>query len=188
MPGIEADMVRCDSKEGAYQLIKHLVELGHKNISIITGPQGVSTSNDRVAGYLQALTEADLTNSESIYYGSFTQASGYDLVTQALAESPPPTAIFGANNFISIGILKAFRDEGVRVPEDVSVVSFDDLPTALVVNPFLTVAAQPAYEMGIISAELLLTRLAGESSDGFQEIVLQTEIIQRQSSGSGLKA
>jgi LacI family transcriptional regulator len=183
VPNVRTDIVRCDSKGGAYQLVKRLIELGHQYISIITGPQGVSTSDDRIAGFIQALSEAGLADHRRIYAGSFTQASGYELTTQTITDDPPPTAIFGANNFISIGVLKALRDYGLKVPEDISVVSFDDLPAAMIVNPFLTVAAQPAYEMGKMATDLLLTRLSGESSGEFQEIILPTEIIERQSSG-----
>jgi LacI family transcriptional regulator len=183
VPGFPSDVVRCDSYGGAYQLAKHLIDLGHERISIITGPEGVSTSDDRVAGYLQALAESQLSDNPKIYFGSFTQASGYELATSAIAEEPTPTAIFGANNFISIGIMKALRDAAIQVPQEISVVSFDDLPTALIVDPFLTVAAQPAYEMGKKATELLLTRLEKEASTDIQEIILPTEFIQRQSSG-----
>jgi DNA-binding LacI/PurR family transcriptional regulator len=95
---------------------------------------------------------------------------------------PRPTAIFGTNNFISIGVLKALKDAGLRVPEDVSVVGFDDLPDSMVVDPVLTVAAQPAYEMGSQAAELLLKRISAELPESNQEVILPTEIIIRRSS------
>jgi len=183
VPGVHSDLVRCDSQGGAYQLIKYLIALGHNQITIITGPQSVSTSEDRVIGYQQALSEAGLSAREHIYYGSFTQASGYELTLQALGSSHRPTALFGGNNFIAIGIMKALKDTGVNVPEDMTIVGFDDLPTALVVDPFLTVVAQPAYEMGQKATELLLARLAGNTSQEYQEIILPTKIIERQSSG-----
>jgi len=183
VPGVSTDLVRCDSRNGAYQLIKYLIQLGHTQITIITGPQGVSTSKDRVIGYQQALSEADLSDHEKIYYGFFTQVSGYELTKQALEAPQRPTAIFGANNFISIGILKALRDSGLHVPEDIAVVGFDDLPTALIIDPFLTVAAQPAYEMGQKATELLLARLSSGAPEAAQEIILPTEIIERPSSG-----
>ncbi len=186
IPNVQADLVRCDSKGGAYHLIGHLIELGHKRISMITGPRGVSTSDDRVAGYRQALSEVGLAGQECVYYGAFTQASGYEFATQALVQDPTPTALFGANNFISIGVMKALRDAGVRVPKDIAVVGFDDLPIAMVVDPFLTVAAQPAYEMGQKATELLLARLADRAPQGHQEIILPTELIERQSSGPPL--
>lgn len=181
VPDIEIDLVRCDSTAGAYQLIKRLIELGHKDIAAITGPEGVSTSDDRVTGYRQALYEVGLKSHERIYYGSFTQDSGYSLAIQALKAQPRPTALFGANNLISIGILKSLRDADVRVPEDISVVGFDDLPISMVVDPILTVLSQPAYQMGEQAAALLLSRLRGEHSVNHQEIILPTRIIERNS-------
>jgi len=183
IPGFQADLIRCDSEAGAYGLIRHLIELGHERIVTITGPRGVSTSEDRASGYLRALSEASLENLASVYYGAFTQASGYELANQVLALTPRPTAIFGANNFLSIGILKALRDANLKVPQDIAVVGFDDLPVSLVVDPILTVAAQPAYEMGQQAAELLLKRISGIVSEDSQEIILPTELIVRQSSG-----
>ena len=186
VPEIEKDIVKCDSKEGAYKLVKLIIELGHSNIASITGPKGVSTSEDRVAGYRRAMNEAGLESFVNIYYGAFTQASGYELANQALTLEPQPTALFGANNFLSIGILKALRDAGKRVPEEIAVVGFDDLPISMMVDPFLTVASQPAYEMGKQATELLLSRLLGEAPQEIQRVILQTEIIERQSSGSSL--
>jgi LacI family transcriptional regulator len=186
VPSIQKDIVRCNSEEGAYDLVKLLTELGHKNIVMISGPKGVSTSDDRVAGYNRAMKEAGLESLKRILYGSFTQTSGYELTNQALQFDPPPSALFGANNFLSIGILKALRDAGKSVPEDIAVVGFDDLPVTMVVNPFLTVAAQPAYEMGKKATELLLDRLSGKATEGNREIMLPTEIIKRQSSGKPL--
>ncbi len=183
VPGGQTDVVRCDSEGGAYDLTKLLLELGHERIAIITGPQGVSTSDDRVIGYQRALAEAGLDANQTIYYGVFNQTSGYELTTQALEINPNPTAIFGTNNFISIGILKALREMGISVPGEMAVVGFDDLPAAIIIDPFLTVASQPAYQMGQRATELLLTRLTDNPPQEFQEIILPTEIIERQSSG-----
>jgi LacI family transcriptional regulator len=183
IPDVETDLVRSDSEAGAYNLIRHLIELGHKGIVTITGPQEVSTSSDRVSGYQRAMAEADLEDLARVYYGTYTQTSGYELAREVLALNSPPTAIFGTNNFISIGVLKALRDAGLGVPEDVSVVGFDDLPTSLVVDPILTVAAQPAYEMGAQATALLLKRISDELPEGKQEIILPTEMIVRRSSG-----
>ena len=153
---------------------------------MISGPKGVSTSDDRVAGYNQAMNDAGLNSFNKVLNGAFTQNSGYELAIQALSDEPQPTALFGANNFLSIGILKALRDSGKNVPDDIAVVGFDDLPITMVVNPFLTVAAQPAYEMGKKAAEILVDRLSGKSVEGIREIILSTEIIKRQSSGNPL--
>jgi LacI family transcriptional regulator len=100
-----------------------------------------------------------------------------------LLTHPRATAIFAANNFIAVGTMLALREEGIRVPEDMSVVAFDDLPLAITFDPFFTVAAQSAYEMGERATDLLLDRLAGTGPPERQEIVLPIEIIVRRSSG-----
>jgi len=183
LPGTSVDLIHCNSELGGYELISHLINLGHRDVVTITGPREVSTSLERVSGYLRAMSEAGLEDFVQVYYGSFTQASGYELSRQALAVEPRPTAIFGTNNFISIGVLKALRDVRLRVPKDVSVVGFDDLPESMLVEPYLTVAAQPAYEMGIQATQLLLNRISGDNLEEFREIVLPTRIILRRSSG-----
>jgi LacI family transcriptional regulator len=181
--GIEIDSVRSDSEDGAYRLIKLLIGLGHERIAMITGPKDVSTSIDRVAGYQQALIESGLGNNELVYYGAFNQENGYEFTKQAMLHSPKPTAIFGANNFITIGIIKALHDLNITVPKDISVVGFDDLPESMLLAPFLTVAAQPAYEMGRIATELLLKRISDGPPGGYENLVLPTEVIERGSTG-----
>ena len=182
--GVEIDCVRSDSEGGAWSLMRLLIDLGHKRIAMITGPQDVSTSVDRVAGYQRALRESGLIENEIVYYGEFNQQIGYELTKQAMSHLPKPTAIFGANNFITIGIIKALQDLKMSVPGDVSVVGFDDLPESMLLSPFLTVAAQPAYEMGRMATELLLMRISEKRNGGYQELVLPTEIIERESIGS----
>jgi LacI family transcriptional regulator len=181
--GVEIDSVRSDSEDGAYRVVKLLIGLGHKRIAMITGPTDVSTSVDRVAGYRRALIESGLENNELTYYGTFNQGSGYEFTKQAMTQSPKPTAIFGANNFIAIGIIKALRDFRVEIPGEVSVVAFDDFPESMLVAPFLTFVEQPAYEMGRMATELLLKRISGELSGGYQKLILHTEIIERGSTG-----
>jgi len=182
LPDIEVDVVRCDSKGGAYQLVQLLLKLGHRRIAILSGPSGVSSADDRVAGYQHALQEAGLeTEDRLIIYGEFSLESGYQMTHDLLAMTPRPTALFASNNFIAIGALKALHDAGVTVPEEMSVVGFDDLPAAIVVEPFLTVAFQPAYEMGRRATKRLLECLDGQVTDGIQEIVLPVSIIERKS-------
>jgi LacI family transcriptional regulator len=177
--GVKIDSVRSDSEDGAYRLVKLLIGLGHKRITMIAGPKDVSTSVDRVAGYQRALIESGLGDNEQVYYGTFNQEGGYEFAKQAMMHSSKPTAIFGANNFIAIGIIKALRDFKADVPGDVSVVAFDDFPESMLVAPFLTFVEQPAYEMGRVATELLLKRISGELNGGYQNLVLPTEIIER---------
>ncbi|GAP08061.1 transcriptional regulator, LacI family [Anaerolinea thermolimosa] len=177
------DVVRCDSEGGAYALTRRLIRSGYQRIALLNGPKGVSTAEDRAAGYLRALAEAGLQEHALVFYGHFTQASGAEMTTRALLHQPPPQALFAANNFIAIGALQKIRELDVRIPEDLALVGFDDLPPALVTFPFLTVVAQPAYEMGQRAARMLIDRLEGRLSGECREIILPAEIIIRQSSG-----
>lgn len=178
------DVVRGDSEDGAYQLVKHLISLGHRRIAVLSGPQEVSTAVDRVSGYCHALTEAGLDiRADWVKYGRFDPASGYEMAQQVLDASPRPTALFAINNFIAVGALRALANAGLAVPRDMSVVTIDDLTAKLVIEPFLTVADQPAYEMGWRAAKLLLSRLDGSAPSGYQEIVLPVKMTVRGSSG-----
>jgi len=184
IPGVEIDSVRCDSEGGGYALVHLMLGQGHRRIAMLSGPQGVSSADDRVAGYRRALAEAGLDHqNELIFYGEFNQQSGYEMMQKTLDAGPRPTAIFAANNFITMGAFKAVRDAGLKVPEDMALVGFDDLPVDLIIDPFFTVASQPAYEMGKQATELILARVAGQAPAECQEIILPTEIIVRRSSG-----
>ncbi|MGB8648402.1 MAG: LacI family DNA-binding transcriptional regulator [Anaerolineae bacterium] len=183
VPGVSVDTVHCNSEQSSYRLVRHLVELGHRRVAVLTGPQIVSTAVERVAGAQRAIREAGLDDDMPlVYYGEFTQASGYHMAQQALAAAPGLTALFATNNFVAMGALRAVREAGLRMPEDVSLVAFDDIPAAFVVEPFLTVISQPAYDVGKRATELLLNRLAGQGPAQPQEIVLPTEFILRRSS------
>ena len=185
VPDVKTDLVLCDSEDGAYQLTQLLLSLGHREIAMLNCPICISTGQDRLNGYRKALLEAGIPESAwQEYQGSFTQESGYEMTRKAFANTPKPTALFAANNFIAYGALKALREMGVRMPEDVAMVGFDDLPPALVAFPFLTVAVQPAYEMGQKAVEILLNRLSSTSSGCCEEVILPIEIVIRQSSGT----
>ncbi|MGC8779347.1 MAG: LacI family DNA-binding transcriptional regulator [Anaerolineae bacterium] len=184
VPSCIVDSVRGDSEGGAYALMRLLLDLGHRRIALLNGPTAVSTAVDRLAGYRRALAEAGLPCDERLIFpGRFTLEAGRRMAQEALALSPRPTALFAANNFIAIGAYRALRDAGLTVPDDISLVAFDDLPSALILEPFLTVVSQPAYEMGRRATELLLDRLANSASADCQEIVLPVEIVVRRSSG-----
>ena len=179
----QVDEVRCDSVAGAYALIGHLIRLGHRRIAVITGRHTIATSVDRVAGYERALIDAGITlDPELIRYDSFSLAGGYRRMKEILAITPRPTAVFAANNFIAFGALRALREAGARVPDDMSLVTFDDLPEGWHDDPFLTVLAQPAYEIGRRAAELLLERLEGSAQPKRRVIILPGELIARRSS------
>ncbi len=176
------DLVRGDSLGGAYRLIRHLTALGHTRIALLNGAEKISVSLDRLKGYLQALDEAGIQRDDAlIFYGKFTVASGYAMTQELLAMQPRPTAIFTANNFIAIGALRALSESGLAVPDDISIVSFDDLPFTYTQDPRITVAAQPAYDLGTIAAQRLLRRITSDDEQPVEEIVVPVELIIRSS-------
>jgi LacI family transcriptional regulator len=187
--GVNVDIVRADSETGAYHLTKHLLTLGHRRITTLAGPKSTSTAVDRVNGFCRAMKEAglELCNAQ-VLWGTFTQGSGYQLAREALANLPQPTALFAANNFIAIGAMQAMQELGIRVPEDVALVAVDDIPPAFTFDPFLTVATQPAREMGQRAVQLLLKNMKEETVHEYQHIVLPTEMIIRDSSGERIAA
>jgi LacI family transcriptional regulator len=183
VPGMDVDVVRCDSEQGAYDIIRHLLDLGHQRIAALGGSANITSSMDRVEGYRRAMIEAGLENEAyRAYFTAFTVEGGYRAAQLALAEKTLPTAFFATNNFIAIGAMRLLRERGLSVPDDVSVVSFDDLPAAIVLDPFLTVIEQHAYEMGQRATELLLNRLHGKGSAEPQEILIPADLIIRRSS------
>jgi LacI family transcriptional regulator len=183
-PAADVDTVRGDSEQGAYEITCHLLALGHLQIILLNGPRGVSTADDRAAGYCRAMAEDGPGSCAAFTInGEFTVSDGYRMAQAALERSPRPTALIAANNFIAVGAYRAVRDAGLGVPADMSVVGFDDVPAAIAVEPFMTVVEQPAYEMGRQAAELLIARIAGEAAPECQEIVLPVRVIVRESSG-----
>jgi LacI family transcriptional regulator len=181
LPGVEVDVVSSDNEGGAYQLTKYLIHLGHSRIAMLAGVPEIATSQQRMSGYKRALHEYDIPLDESlIVEGEFKQESGYQ-VTRNLLETarPLPTALFLGNNLIAVGAFKALYELGLRVPEDISVVSFDDLPFTLT-QPFITAAAQSPYELGRQAAKLLIAQIKGQKSES-RQIVLPVEVLIRES-------
>jgi DNA-binding LacI/PurR family transcriptional regulator len=161
--GWKGDTVTVDNEEGAYQAIRYLLELGHRRIACIAGQLHVTSGLERLKGFKRALRGAGISIApEYIQEGRFDRLSGYEKALMLLQFSPRPTAIFAANDLVALGVLAAMRELGLRCPEDVSLVGFDDLELASFTNPALTTVAQPAYQMGARAAGLLFERLRGE--------------------------
>jgi len=180
---VEVDMVRSDSEKGAFQLTKYLLDLGHRHIGMLSGPQAISTSEQRIAGYKRALKTCGVpVNEDYITFGGYTKEGGYKMAKYMMGNiQPRPTALFAANNFISVGILKALYEMGISVPAEVSVVGFDDLPFDTIPEPFLTVITQMPYQLGWDAVNLLMEQIEGGNKTGSREIVLPVELIIRQS-------
>lgn len=182
LKGVDVDIVRGASCEGARSLVNHLIALGHRRIALLNGPAELFTAHERALGYREALLAATIPVDERLmFYGSFTVESGAALAEHILQLQPLPTAIFAANNFLAAGALRTLYRSGLRVPADMSLTSFDDLPFEYVLNSVLTVVKQPAYELGSTAARLLLRRILHPDNSTPQEIVLPTEMVIRTS-------
>jgi len=175
------DVVRADAEGGAYELGRLLASLGHRHTAVLTGPEYAPTAVDRAAGFSRAMQDAGLPVPR-VLFEDFSLEAGHDLTLLVMAEQPRPSAIFAANNFLAIGTQHALDELGLRIPDDVALVGLDDLPAEMVTFPFLTVAAQPAEEMGRRAVQLLLERIKAPDAPP-REILLPTELIIRRSSG-----
>jgi LacI family transcriptional regulator len=152
------DSVVVDNAAGARQATEHLLTAGARRVGCITGPERASTASERLAGYRQALRSAGVRAHASwVRRADFREDGGYAAARELLAGRDRPDALFVANNLMTIGALRAITDAGLRVPDDVMLVGFDDAPWTTLVQPQLTVVAQPTYEMGRQAARLLAT-------------------------------
>lgn len=173
---VRADAVVPDNRAGASRLARHLLELGHRRIAHVAGPANLSTTQDRLDGYRGALDSYDVEEDPALVVtGDFTREGGYEATERLLAAGVAFTAIAAANDLAAVGVLACLRDHGLRVPGDVSVAGFDDLPVARDVTPALTTVRVPMVEMGRRSM-----RLALRGPDAPYELVrLRTELVQR---------
>ncbi|MFI5729108.1 LacI family DNA-binding transcriptional regulator [Kribbella sp. NPDC051587] len=161
LPDHDSDVVLVDTRLAAAQATAHLIAQGYERIGCLTGPSGVRTADDRLAGYRDALKAAKHRGSTRLVRRSEYKAAGARRAALELLSQPePPDALLVANNAMVVGVLQALQEIGLRPGRDVGVVAFDDAPWAELLDPPLTVVAQPAYEIGTEAARLLLARIA----------------------------
>ncbi len=182
---VETDQIFSDNFGGAYQAVKHLIDLGHENIGIILEITEIRSFADRLAGYKKALRENELKIKEGYIKQSGLELEGAYQVTKALLEDRPEiTAIFSTNNLVTRGVLHCFKDMGVKCPDDVALVGFDDPDWAASFNPSITSVAQKPYEMGYKATEMLIKRInRQEAKPKPQFVQLETIIKVRESTG-----
>ncbi|MBA2445872.1 MAG: LacI family DNA-binding transcriptional regulator [Nocardioidaceae bacterium] len=179
----DLDSVLVDSRGGSAQAADHLLSLGHRRIGVISGPLDSTPGRERYEGFMDALTSAGVDlDPEMIQVGDFKHDSGYQATLRLLGLPLPVTAIFSANNLMSTGVLRALHHMGVRVPEELSLVGFDDLELAELLSPPLTVISRPTVEQGVLAMRLLRNRIRGEGPAKAQHIVLDTGLTVRGSS------
>jgi LacI family transcriptional regulator len=177
-----ADIVLYDNAGGSSAAARHLLELGHRRIAFIAGPSDVQPAAERLRGFRNALQQAGVEfPREAVAEADFHYDGGREATAALLESSDGVTALVAANDLMAAGALRALADRGIRVPEEMSVVGFDDAPLAEMVSPALTTVRQPLQEMAQTAVSLLLARIAGEDSP-VQRHVLPTELIVRESS------
>ena len=181
--GLHTDSVVVDNESAAHEAVTHLVRLGHRRIAVIGGPPDAATARDRLRGYERALGEARIpVLPELVREGDFREAAGLAMTRALLDLAEPPTAIFAVNNLTTIGVLGALRERGARIPAEISLVGFDDVPTGELLEPPLTVVRQPTYRVGAQAASLLIRRLR-EPDAAIREVVLNATLVVRGSTG-----
>jgi LacI family transcriptional regulator len=177
----EVDSVVVDNELGARQATEHLIAAGAKRIACITGPVRASTASERLAGYQRALRDHGRpADPDLVRRADFREDGGYAAARTLLAGRKRPDALFVANNLMTIGALRALNEAGLRVPEDVLLVGFDDAPWTTLTTPQLSVVAQPTHELGQQAARLLAT---ASSELPARHIVLAPTLLVRASSG-----
>jgi LacI family transcriptional regulator len=183
--GLECDIVQGDSVGGARRLTGHLLDLGHRQIAMISGQPHVSTSRDRVRGYYEALELAGLSRGDAQVLESHGSiAGGYQAARRLFQLVPQPTAVFVVDNLVALGVIQALRERGLSIPNDIALACFDDIEQAAIICPFLTVMAQPAETFGTLATQLLLERINGRAPERPRRIVLAPELIVRESCGA----
>lgn len=184
--GPQADTVLIDNVKGAYLATEYLIHLGHSRIGLINGPTNTTTGKDRAKGYLEALKDAGLSADPNLIQGSsFMRESGYLAVAALLALPEPPTAIFAANNVLGEAAVFSLREHGLQIPKDISLLMFDDVPWAALIQPSVTVIKQPTYNMGCMCLNMLDQRLQESAQNSARrtpvKVVMNPELIERES-------
>mgnify|MGYP001055548846 FL=1 len=179
----EADQIGCENAEPCAQMVDHLIEIGHRRIAFIGGRHGLSTSAERIEGYKASLRRHGLrVRTADIAYGDSTSTTAQQAFTELMGRPRPPTAIVTANNQMTIGAMRAARDLGIGIPDDIALVCFDDFDWADLFHPRLTAMAQPARPIGEQAFGLALTRLADRTLPP-RRVVIRPTFMHRESCG-----
>lgn len=171
-----------DNYKGGYQAARHLLELGHTKIAHIGGPEDILAASQREEGFAAALKEVSLMPFD-IIRNEFEIKTGYDAMKLWIENNSLPTAVFAADDHIAFGAIDAAREAGLRIPEDISVIGFDDHPFTSQLHPLLTTFRQPSFEMGRSGVEILFKIMAGEQKRNIV-IKLEPDLIVRESTSA----
>ncbi|MCF7824112.1 MAG: LacI family transcriptional regulator [Candidatus Marinimicrobia bacterium] len=181
-PQLDCAYVVSDNYRGALEALSYFFEMNHKSVAFIQGRSNTSVNDDRVRGYRDAHAKYNLPVDESLIVGdSFGKRNGYIGAKILLTKNPRPTAIFAASNLISLGAMSAIQEEGLKIPDDISIISFDDQPYSEYLATPMTTVSQQTSEAGEIAFRLLQAQIKQEGKHSTEGIVLPTELIFRKS-------
>jgi Transcriptional regulators len=177
LKGLDCDVVLVDNLNASYNAVEHLISKGHKRIGIICGPQSICTAQERLKGYYRVFEDYNLPVDEDIVkIGDYELESGFVLLNQLLDNENPPTAVYVTNYEMTLGAVMAINERNIKVPEDISLIGFDNIELAKVVKPMLSIVVQPMKLIGETSAELMLKRVKGDNSNFPVMFRLKTEL------------
>ena len=181
--GVETDLVLVNNFEGSKQMVEYLIGLGHREIGIISGPLNTTTGKDRYEGYITALNEHQLPIDPSfIQITDFMETGGFHSALKFLELTKKPSILYACNSPMAMGALEAFRIKNIKVPEEIGLVVFDDLPWFQFIEPPLTAIAQPSFLLGQTAAELLVSRMKKRRKNP-KKVILKVELKPRLSAG-----
>jgi LacI family transcriptional regulator len=181
---VSADTVYADSLGGSFQAVRHLIEMGHRRIAIISGPLQLVNARLRLEGYRRALASSQIALEDAfIRHGRYDAESGFEQTKALLELKHRPTALFVSNAPMTFGAFRALRESGVRCPEDLALISFDDAEWFGIAKPSVSGVAQNAYQLGAAAGQILAKRLAGELTGPPRRRILKTKLVIRESSG-----
>jgi LacI family transcriptional regulator len=173
----QLSFVDVDNVCGAYTAITYLCKLGYHRIGLISGPTTSTAGTDRKIGFEKAIRDHGLESDEHLFVeGDFSEASGYDGMKQILAARPE--AVFAASDAMAYGAILAIRAAGLRVPEDIAVVGYDDLPMATLANPQITTISQPIFPFGVRAVELLVDLIENGPTPP-RQVIMETRLVVR---------
>ncbi|MCY9668638.1 LacI family transcriptional regulator [Paenibacillus alginolyticus] len=180
---MNSDVIMTNNIQGAYSATEHLIRHGYGKIAIITGPSSISTGKDRLIGYKRALEDYGVALSDTLVKeGLFTIQSGYDKMKELMEQDSKPDAVFVSNNSMTLGAYKYLKEAGIRIPDQIAVLGYDDPDWADIVDPPITTVRQPAYQLGVHAANLMLVRI-NEKQVKREIMYMDTTLIIRRSCG-----
>jgi LacI family transcriptional regulator len=182
------DYVGVDNHLGGYMAVEHLIRLGHQRIGVVGGSSESSVGLERLEGGKKALEAYGIEQREDYFLGgNFLRESGYQGGKRFLQMAEPPSAIFATNDYMAIGVYQALVEEGVKVPEEIALIGFNDIELSGMKGIDLSTIGQKKFEMGTIAVELLVKRIEGSESGPPKEILLKPELVIRKTCGYYLK-